>query len=462
MENEQQNRFMRMLEKFLGGTVITLPQLFSLIFPLFLDQLFVRAISMLNTSMISSYGTQAISAVSMVDSVNNLMVNLFMAISTGCTVVVAQYCGRRDRENANLTVAQSVTSSVAIALVISLPMIIFPVKVIGLLFGKGDELFQDYAVTFLAASAISYPFFAVIQTILGAMRGSGNTKVSVYFSTGLNVLNVLLNIIFLNVFHFGIWGLSISLIVSRAVTAIVIMFYVMRSGNDYPLKASHFFRLKMNIQRSVMTVAVPTGLEQVFFHGGRIVTQMFIVGFGTISTASNAVAMSFSGFLQLPGATMMMAVVTIAGQCIGAGKIDEAKFYIKRITLLAIIGSGIVSVILGATLPIFLSFFTLPPEAYQLTMKLCIMNFILTPLVWPSSFVTPNGLRAAGDARYTSAIALLTMWIVRVLSGYIFGVVLGFGIMGVWAAMFLEWLVRSVFFLTRIRTDKWYHPVIKE
>lgn len=462
MESGHSNRIIRLLDKFLGGSVMTMPQLLSLIFPLFLDQLFVRVISMLNTSMISSYGMQAISAVSMVDSVNNFTMNLFIAISTGCTVVVAQFIGRGDRDSANLTVAQSITSSTLIAVIITVSLLVFTNPIINLLFGKGDDSFLDYAVLFMRASAISYPFFAIIQTALGAMRGSGNTKTSVYFSTSLSVLNVVLNILFLFVFRFGVLGLSISLIISRVAVAIVVMIYVLRSNSVYPLKLKHFFKLNKPIQGSVMTVAVPTGLEQVFFHGGRILTQIFIVGFGTESTAANAVVMPFSAFLQLIGATLMMAIVTIAGQCVGAGKVDEARWYIRRITWASVIGTAFLGIIFMIFLPVFLGFFDLTTVAYEKARVLCLMNVVFTPLFWSHSFVLPNGLRAAGDARYTSLVALIAMWTVRVLAAYILGVVLGFDVYGIWVAMFVEWLVRSILFSVRIKGNKWYHPVISD
>ena len=464
MEAEHQNNwFLRLIDKTIGGGEMTAQQLLSLFFPLFLDQLFIRIIGIINTTMVSSYGIEAMSAVSLVDSLNNFMVNFFIAISTGCTVVVAQYFGRRDKKNAVLTAAQSISSAILTALIIMLIILVFPTQISRGLFGSGNELFQDYAKFYLRASAISYPFFAMIQTGLGAMRGSGNTKVSVYFSTSFNALNVLLNILFLNVFHLGVTGLSLSLILSRVIVAFVLLWYMLRSNDEYPLKVRHFLVPNMSIQRSVFTVAVPVGLEQVFFHGGRTLVQVFIVGFGMMSTAANAASLPYSNFLQLIGATTQTGLVTIVGQCIGAGKIDEAKYYIKRITTASLLISSVLSLIFALILPFYLSLYHLPPEAYHIALILCIMTLIITPLTWPASFVNPNGLRAAGDARFTSMVALVTMWVSRVGLGYLLGVVLGFGIYGFWVAMFIEWIVRAVIFTIRLNGDKWYrHRVIKD
>ena len=464
MENHPlRGKMMALLEKWFASSVLSLPQLFALIFPLFLDQLFLRIILILNTSMIASYGAEAVSAVSMVDSLNNFMVNFFIAVSTGCTVVVAQYSGRRDHKNASLTAAQSLTASVALALVICGLILVFIRPIVSVLFGKGDPLFLEYCTVFLRASAISYPFFALVQTGLGAMRGAGRTRPSLYFSTGINLLNVLFNILFLKIFHWGIEGLSLSIILSRALTAVVILVYMLRSNGAYPMRAADFFKPIMPIQRSVFTVAIPNGLEQIFFHGGRTLTQIFIVGFGTMSTAANAVVFPFSSFVQLFGATMQMALVTIAGQCIGAGQVDEARRYINRITAAAVVGTGVLSLAFGATLPLYLRLYNLPPEAEHYARVVCIMVLIATPLVWSPSFVPPSGLRAAGDGTFTSLSAMLCMWVVRVVLGYVLGVTLGYGLIGIWIAMFTEWAVRSVCYLWRVRGDKWHrHKVIQD
>ena len=465
MEENQppRGRIMTLLERWFASSVLTLPQLFALISPLFLDQLFIRIILILNTSMIASYGPEAVSAVSMVDSLNNFMVNFFIAVSTGCTVVVAQYSGRKDHKNASLTAAQSLTASVVLALVMCGLILVFINPIVSALFGKGEPLFLEYCTVFLRASAISYPFFALVQTGLGAMRGAGRTRPSLYFSTALNVLNVLLNVAFLKIFHWGIEGLSLSIILSRAITAVVVLIYMLRGDSSFPLRLADFFKPIGFIQRSVFMVAIPNGLEQVFFHGGRTLTQIFIVGFGTMSTAANAVVFPFSSFLQLIGGTMQMALVTIAGLCIGAGRVDEARKYITNITVASMVGTGVFSLVFGLTLPLYLRLYSLPAEAEYYARVVCIMVLFLTPLVWSPSFVPPSGLRAAGDGTFTSLSAMLCMWLVRVALGYLLGVTLGYGLIGIWVSMFIEWAVRSACYMWRVRGDKWHrHKVIQD
>lgn len=444
-----------------GSSSLDFPQILQLLWPLLLDQLFMRILNVLNTTMVSSYGPEAVSAVSIIDSFNFFVINFFVAIATGCTVVVAQYCGRGDRHTANEAAAQAVGSSVLMALLVCLVLVLFPDFVIGLLLGKADPLMQEHARTFLIGSAISYPFYAMIQTILGAMRGAGATKASVYFSSGLNLANVLGNVVFLNIFRFGVLGLSISTVASRVIFAGLSLLYMLRSNRELALRPQNFLVPNLPLQRSILYVALPTGLEQVFFHAGRILTQVFVVGYGTMSATANAIVLPFSSFLQVCGSTMQMGIVTIVGQCIGAGKTGEAKRYIKIITLTGVVTSALVSLIFVPILPGFLSLYNLPGEAYHKALWTCILVLVGTPVTWPGSFIVPAGLRAAGDAGYTSVVSMLCMWLIRVLLGYFLGTVMGFDLYGIWIAMFAEWIIRSVIFGIRSRGDRWLsHKVI--
>lgn len=446
-------------ERTYGSQTISLAQIVRLMWPLFLDQLFMRALSLLNTSMVSSYGPEAVSAVSVIESFNFFLSNIFIAIATGCTVVVAQFCGRGDRQSARETAAQAVSASVLAALIIAAGILLYLNPIIQGLFGEAVPLMHEYAKTFLIGSALSYPFFALIQTVVGAMRGSNNTKASLIFTTGLNVLNLLCNVLFLNIFRFGVFGLAVSILLSRVILAAPTLIYLLRTGEG--LRLNYFFFPNLRLQRSIFYIAAPACLEQVFFHAGRILTQVFVVGYGTMSAAANAITLSFNALTQVGAATISIGIVTVVGQCVGAGDIKAAKHYIKVLTFTGIAVSSLMALFFIPILPFLLLLYNLPDEAYAIAFRMNILALAATPFTWPESFIVPAGLRAAGDVTYTSIVALICMWIVRVGFGYFLGTVRGYHLMGIWVATLLEWAVRALFFALRSKGDKWYrHKVI--
>ena len=451
------------VEKYAGGPCMSGRQILDLLWPLFIDQVYLQGITLINTAMISSYGPEAISAISIIGSFNVFVTNLFVAVATGCAVVVAQYCGRGEPHNASKSAAQAITSTFVITLAVSAALYFMTDAVNELLLGKGAPLTKEYARVFLAGNILSFPLFGITQTVMSALRGAGNTKASIFFSAGINTLNVLLNAVLLYAFNLGVLGLSASVIACRLVFAVLSILYMLYPKNPLYTPPRHYFAVNLPLQRSIMYVAVPTGLEQVFFHGGRIVTQVFIVGFGTMSTAANAVATTYNGLLSVAGSTISAALLTVAGQCVGMGDVEEARKYIFKSTNAGTVACLLTSLISLPLIHPMLAIYNLPPEAYGPAYKASLMVLVGTPITWCFSFVTPSGLRAGGDATFSSVVSLICMWSIRVGLGYLLGVVFRLDLYGIWIAMFTEWAVRGVIFHVRTTGSKWYrHSVIPD
>jgi len=449
-------------EKTFGGVCMNFRQICDLLWPLFIDQIYLQGINLANTAMIASYGPEAISAVSIVGAFNVFVTSVFIAIATGCAVVVAQYFGRREHENARKAAAQAIVSTLMLTIIISTVIFIFKDTVIMLLLGKGEPLTQEYARIFLIGQTVSFPLYGLMQTVMSALRGAGNTKASIFFSTGINTLNVVLNVLFLYVFRLGVVGLALSVILCRVAFALISILYMLHRKNILYTPLKYYLTFDIPLQLSILFVALPTGLEQIFFHGGRILTQVFIVSFGTASTAANAVGITLNGMLMITGNTLSMALLTITGQCIGMGNIDEAKRYIKLATNTGIVTSAFTSLLILPFVKTYINFYNLSPEVDKIAYGLCLMLLVGTPMTWCVSFITPCGLRAGGDATFSSVVSLICMWSVRVGIGYVLGVIMGYGVYGVWTAMFTEWAIRGVIFHFRARGSKWYrHDVIK-
>ena len=152
---------------------------------------------------------------------------------------------------------------------------------------------------------------------------------------------------------------------------------------------------------------------------------------------------------------MGMAVITVIGRCVGANDYSEAKYYTRRLVMSAAIMTGIANMILYLTLPISLKLYTLTPEAAVLVRRIITIDCVVATVLHSAAFVLPNALRAAGDARYTMRIGILSMFIMRLLGGYILGIRLGMGVIGVWYAMFADWVVRIICFVWRYRSGEW-------
>jgi putative MATE family efflux protein len=455
------NRVVPLLERHLSGESMDYREIIAIFIPVLVDQAFVLCMNLVNTAMISSSGVAAVSAVNMVDSLNNFLVSVFIALSVGGTVVVAQFKGVGNEKMVSRSAAGSVTAVFLMALALSVLLIVFHKPMLALLFGNAAPDVFHNAQVYIIGSAASYCGIATEEAVCGALRGIGETKSSLALSLTMNLTYVLFNFLTINLLHMGIYGMSVSINIARYFAAVVAIVYVISFNNTLHFHAPDLFHLDFSILRRICYVGIPFAAEQLFFNGGKILTQTFVVSLGTLAITVNAISGSISGILQIPANALSLTVVTVVGQCMGRRDVKDARKFIRSFLLLASLSSVVLGVLI---LPFFrplVSLFNAPAQIIPTIFLIIMVNWAAQTLLWPISFITPSALRAAGDSKFTSVVAMLSMWLFRVVFGYILGIVLKLGIFGVWLAMDLEWSVRGSVFYFRSRGDKWYrHHVI--
>ncbi|WP_379128719.1 MATE family efflux transporter [Paenibacillus sp. sgz500958] len=457
----QMKRSSRFLDKYLSGQSMDYREIIALFIPILVDQAFIMGLNIVNTAMISSAGVAAISAVNMIDSVNIFLISVFVAVATGGTVVVAQYKGSGNDLMVSKATAGAVSAVSLLALAIGLLGILFHNPLLNLLFGAASPEVMDNARTYLIGSCTSYLGIAIVQAVCGGLRGIGRTRASLMLSLIMNVAYVLFNIVFINLLHMGVLGMTISINVARFLGAACAIFYLFKLDSSLHIRIRDLLLVPISMLKRIMFIGVPFAAEQVFFNGGKILTQVFIVSMGTYAIAANAIASSFAGLMQVPASALSLTLITVVGQCMGRRNIEDSRKFMKSFLLLGSLSFVLMTLI---TMPLFYPFVSLfhpPAEIVDDIFLIVLINAIAQIPLWAISFITPSGLRAAGDSKFTSMVSMLSMWLFRVVLGYVLGVVLGFGIVGVWVAMNCEWGIRGFIFVRRYLGEKWYqHKLI--
>nr|WP_328803945.1 MATE family efflux transporter [Paenibacillus glycinis] len=431
-------------------------QLSALYLPILIDQAFIVGLSLVNTAMISSSGVSAVSAVNMVDSLNMFLISVFVAVSTGGTVIVAQYKGSGNGLMVSKAAASSVSSVTLFAIVISLAMIAAHGPALGLLFGAAaPDVFAE-AKTYFIGSCASYAGIALTEAVCGALRGIGRSRASLMLSLIMNVSYVLLNVLFINMLHMGVLGMSISINIARYGAAAFALFYLVKMDTNLHLRLMDLLRVKFAMVKKIMYVGLPFAAEQMFFNGGKIVTQIFIVHLGTNAIAVNAIGGSFAGLTQIPSAALSLAAITVVGQSMGRQDVEEARKFTRFFLWVSSLFLLITALIIVPLFHPIVSLFHPPDEIVHDIFIIVLINAIAQVPLWSISFIMPSALRAAGDSKFTSLVSLLSMWLFRIVLGYVLGIVLNVGIVGVWLAMNIEWGVRGAIFLWRFGGKKWY------
>lgn len=449
------------LDKHFSGASIDYRQIIALFIPVLVDQAFIVGLNLVNTAMISSSGVAAISAVNMIDSLNIFLISVFIAVSTGGTVVVAQYKGSGNDLMVSKATAGAVSFVSLMALFIGLFGIVFHGPLLNLLFGAASPDVMDNARTYLIGSSLSYLGIAVVEAVCGALRGIGRTRASLVLSLIMNLIYVLLNFVFINGLHMGVFGMTIAINISRYLAAACALIYLFRLDSSLHVKIRDLLTLNWTMLKRIMSIGLPFAAEQMFFNGGKILTQIFIVSLGTYAIATNAISSTLAGVMQIPANALSLTLITVVGQCMGSRNVKDARKFVKSFLMLSSASFVLMALLIFPFFHPLVSLFHPPAEIIDDIFLVFLINSIAQIPLWSISFITPSALRAAGDSKYTSMVSMLSMWLFRVVLGYLLGIQFNMGIVGVWLAMNCEWGVRGFIFLRRFLGEKWVqHKVI--
>ncbi len=420
----------------------------KLIIPLILEQTLAITVGMVDTMMISSVGEAAVSGVSLIDMVNNWIISILAALATGGAVVVSQFIGAGRKAEACKSVKQLIYTSAGITLVVTLLVMLLHKGLIRLFFGAIEQDVFDSAVIYLLISALSFPFLAVYNACAALFRSIGNSKVTLKVSLLMNMINIVGNALCIYGLRMGVAGAAVPTLVSRMVAAVV-LYWLLKNPNNMIYITRERFRPDMEIIKKILYIGIPSGVENGIFQLGRVLVVSIIAGFGTVQIAANGVANSLDAMGCIIGGAMGLAMITVIGRCVGAGDWQQVKYYTRKLMVFTYVSTAIVNSIILLSLPWVLQLYGLSPETTELTYKLVMIHNGMAILLWPAAFVLPNMLRACNDVRFTMVVSVFSMVTFRIGLSFVIGVHMGYGAIGVWYAMVLDWIFRSICFVLR-------------
>lgn len=415
-----------------------------------------------DTVMVSSVGEFAVSGVNIVDTINNLLVIAFMALATGGAVVVSQYIGRGDSKNSKIASKQLVYAVTVISLVVMTAAMIFRRFIIWLLYGSLENTVMEAASLYFLITAVSYPFLAIYNANAALFRAAGNAKVTMRIALLVNVLNIGGNAFFIFVLHIGIAGAAFSTLISRIIAAIITSTLLIKNKGSISLAGIFEIRIVHSMIRKILNVGIPSGIENSMFMIGKLLTQRIFTTFGTAAIAGNAIAGVVNSFSFMPGNAYSIALLTIVGQCVGAGDYKAAKKNTVRILKLSYITVFVISGLTLLFIKPLTGMFNLSIEARGFAQSFLRVHCISMIIGWSMSFALPNALRAAGDARYVMWVAAISMWTVRVSFSYLLSYTFKVGPLGVWIAMGSDFISRGTCYYIRWAGGAWQKKKVIE
>lgn len=431
-----------------------------LILPLFLDQILLVLVGIVSTMLLSYAGEAAISGVSLVEMINVLLINTLTAIATGGAVVVSQYIGSQNILNARKSAGQVVLITFIVSIAFMILILVSSQTILNVLFGSVDPKVMNAARIYFLISCLSYPFLALYNTSAALFRSMGNSRVPMFASMFMNGLNIVGFYIAIFVLQSGITGVAIATLLSRILASLILVGLNFNVNNIIYIEFKSIFIWDKDLIRKILSVAIPNGIENGITQLGRILLVTIIALFGTAQITANGVTNSLGMFAISYAMAINFAIVTVVGQCIGAKEYEQAEFYIRKLLKQARFVTIIISSMEIVLLHWILNLFTLTEEARNITFLLMILHNVMTMVLWPSAFTLSNGLRAAGDAKFTMQVSIVAMFAFRLTIAFVLSILLNFGVYGVYLAMGIDWIYRAIVQHRRLSSGKWKHAAL--
>lgn len=435
----------------------------SLLIPVVLEQLLNSIMGTADTMMVSNVGSAAISAVSLVDSINVLVIQAFSALAAGGAIICAQYIGQKNKEKANESARQVLFIITAISVAVSLICLVFQKPLLRLIFGSVEPAVMRASEIYFFYTALSFPFIAAYDSAASIFRAQDNTKGPMIISMISNVMNIAGNAVMIWGFHMGVAGAALSTLISRIFCAVVVIIQLRKEKEGQEIVVRDYFEIRpdWSMIRRILGLGIPSGIENSMFQLGKLAIQSTVSTLGTTAIAAQAMTNILENLNGIAAIGVGVGLMTIVGQCLGAGRQDEAVYYIKKLCVIAEVIIIISCLgVFALTKPITI-LGGMEKESADMCFHMVMWITIVKPLVWIMAFIPGYGLRAAGDVKFSMIVSCCTMWACRFCLCVFLIRVMGFGPMGVWIGMFADWTLRGIIFTWRFHSRKWLqHKVI--
>ena len=452
----------------------------KILVPLFIQQILSVLIGMVDSMMVSSAGDAAVSGVSLVTSLDLVLIYAFLALATGGSVVASLALGRGDTERACTVAKQLVYAVTSVAIIISAVVLVFRKAILGSLFGDAEAAVMKSAEDYFFYIVLSFPLLGLYDSIAALFRAMGNSAISLKTSLIINGVNIVGNAILIYGFHMGAAGAAIATLIARIVGAAIMLLLIHDKKNPIHITRIFKYRPDFSIIKSILRIGIPSGVENCMFQFGKLMTQSLISSLGTVSIAANAVANSIATLQYVPGSAVNTATVAIVGRCIGAGEEKQAKRYSRLLLAIAYCTLWLVVLVMVIFAKPIISLYGILPESAALAKSLILYHSLCAVILWPIAFCLPHVFRSAGDVKFSLYVSAFSMWAFRVALGYVFTLDritlfekilpnaaisipgLGIGVMGVWVAMTIDWVFRAALFLVHYLRGHWMRASVRK
>ncbi|MDP4146481.1 MAG: MATE family efflux transporter [Bacillota bacterium] len=429
--------------------------LINLTWPIFVETFLYMLLGNVDTLMLSRYSGDAVAAVGVSNQLMNMMIIMFAIISVGTSILSAQYLGAGRKKDASKVTLVSLLVNLLFGIILSIVMLIFSHTLLRLM--NLPENLMGYGTQFLSIVGGTLVIQALLMTITAIVRSHGHTKISMYISIGMNILNIIGNYILifghLGFSPMGVRGSATSTSISRVI-GLIILTVILFAKIEKDISMKLLSPFPTYILRNLFRIGIPSAGEQISYSLSQIAVTYFVSSLGTQALTTRVYVQNIVMFVYLFAVAIGQGTSILVGHLVGANDNDEAYHNCFRSLKYALV----ISLAIGTIFAIFrvplLHIFTMDKEIIALGGIILIIDLILEP-GRATNLVVIGSLKAAGDVKFPVSMGILSMWGISVVLSYLLGIKFGFGLIGIWIASASDEWFRGIFMIWRWKTKRW-------
>lgn len=448
--------------RFRDGMLFSKKDINAILFPVIFETLLSYLIGLMDSVMVASAGEAAVSAVSLVDAISVLFINVFAALANGGAVVCGQFLGRKSAKDSGRAAEQMLVLLLTSALVISAVLLVFQEQILSFLFGSAEAAVRENCSIYYHIVMMSIPFIALYNGGAALFRTTGDSSTPLRVSMVMNGINIGGNALLIYGFRMGVAGVAIPTLISRGIAMVIILIPLFRKNSPLDVSGLWKYRPDRKLISSILSIGIPNGVENGMFQFGKLILMTLISTLSTAAITANAIGNTTGSLHCVIGMAANSALMAVVSRCAGAGDFTQARWYTRYFVRKTYILQGLVNLALVAGIPLVLRLYGASPQVARYAVPVMLVHGLSTLVLWPAAFMLNISMRSAGDSRYAMWIATISMWLCRVGGSYFLVKVVGMGVLGVWVAWDLDWIFRIIFFVPRYLGHRWETKTITD
>ena len=423
--------------------------LFSI--PLLLGNLFQQLYNAVDSVVVGNYiGAQALAAVGSSAPVINLLVSFSMGLAVGAGVIISRYFGARKKEELHIAVHTSLALTFAAGLVMTLIGVLISPYVLQWVGTPSDVM--ESSVLYLRIYFLGILSVMVYNMGSGILRAVGDSRNPLYFLIVSSVTNIILDMLFVIVFHMGIAGVGWATLIAQTISAVLTMLLLMRTKEEYQVKLKHI-RFHKHMLYEIVRLGLPSGMQNAIVSFSNVIVQSNINAFGSLAMAGCGSYTKIDGFAILPVMSYSMALTTFTGQNMGAKKYDRVKQGAKTGILMSVITIVCISALLLMLGPNVLAIFSSDPTVIKY--GLYMMHVLAPGYIFLAISHAFNGIIRGAGITTVPMIVMVTCWCGLRMAWILTSVPLFHDIGVVFMGWPLTWIASSLWLFLYYRKGKW-------